>query len=130
MTELLDRPTATLIAERLRVLAHPLRLTILTTLLAGEQSVAGIDAATGIGQPTLSQQLAELRRAKLVTQRRDAKTVVYRLADSRTEATVRLIVAAVAGREPLDAMFGRPATTPHPPRRETSAAMFAVVDPE
>ena len=81
-------------AERLRKFGQPLRLMILSLLLQGEKSVSEIDMATGIGQPGLSQQLAELRRAELVTTRRQAKQVFYTIADQSVELSVRSIEAA------------------------------------
>lgn len=81
-------------AEKLRIYAQPQRLMILSLLLEqGEQSVSMIDEATGIGQPALSQQLAELRKASLVTTRRQARQVYYSIADSGTELCVRGIEA-------------------------------------
>ena len=68
-------------AEKLRVYAQPQRLMVLSYLLEGERTVSQIDAATAIGQPALSQQLAELRRNELVRTRREAKQVFYSLAD-------------------------------------------------
>jgi DNA-binding transcriptional ArsR family regulator len=64
-------------AELLRALGHSVRLTLLKALVAGELSVGEIEAATGVGQPGLSQQLAILRKAELVTTRREAKLVFY-----------------------------------------------------
>ncbi len=89
-------------ADKLRTFAHPLRLMILSLLLErGEQSVSEIDEATGIGQPALSQQLAELRRADMVSSRRQAKQVYYSLADAGTELCVRSIEAVFgAGQAP------------------------------
>lgn len=66
-------------AELFRVLAHETRLRLLLLLASGEQSVGAIDAATGIGQPGLSQQLAVLRKAGLVATRRVAKQIYYRV---------------------------------------------------
>ena len=62
MSERLPRSDADAIAEQLRIFAQPQRLMILAELLGGERSVGEIEAATAIGQPALSQQLAELRR--------------------------------------------------------------------
>jgi DNA-binding transcriptional ArsR family regulator len=67
--------------EALKALAHPLRWRILKALGAGERNVGEIEQATGIGQPGLSQQLGVLRKAGLVTTRKDAKLVFYSLAD-------------------------------------------------
>jgi DNA-binding transcriptional ArsR family regulator len=66
---------------------------ILSRLLDRECTVSEIDRATGIGQPALSQQLAELRRAELVQSRRSAKQVYYRLANDDISIWVRTIEA-------------------------------------
>lgn len=80
-----DRQIAQQAAEKLKVFAQPQRLMILSALLAHDElSVSAIDEATGIGQPALSQQLAELRKASLVETRREAKQIHYRLADDLT----------------------------------------------
>ena len=70
-------------AELLRAVAHPTRLQILCRLLDGELAVAGFEAELGLKQPSLSQQLGQLREAGLVATRREAKSVFYRLADPR-----------------------------------------------
>ena len=93
-------------AERLRKFGQPLRLMILSLLLQGEKSVSEIDLATGIGQPGLSQQLAELRRAELVTTRRQAKQVFYSIADESVELRVRSIEAAFGAGDPRVAHLG------------------------
>ena len=94
-------------AERLRKFGQPLRLMILSLLLQGEKSVSEIDMATGIGQPGLSQQLAELRRAELVTTRRQAKQVFYSIADESVEFCVRSIEAVFGGGDPRVALHLR-----------------------
>ena len=100
---------------------------ILSCLLAGERVVGGIEEATGIGQPALSQQLAELRRADLVRTSRVAKHVLYRLADDGVAQCVRNIEAFFAN--PRSVTAGpRPATAavPGPPLDgRTGAAVFA-----
>lgn len=86
-----SRELAGRVAERIRLYAQPQRLMILSLLLKGEQSVGAIEAGTGVGQPALSQQLAELRRAGLLASRRVARQVYYRLADASIEARARAI---------------------------------------
>jgi DNA-binding transcriptional ArsR family regulator len=89
-----SRVQADAAAEKLKTFAQPQRLMILSLLLErGEQSVTAIDQATGIGQPALSQQLAELRRSGMVSTRRQAKQVYYNLADGTTGQCVRSIEA-------------------------------------
>jgi DNA-binding transcriptional ArsR family regulator len=57
-----SREQADFAADKLRKFAQPQRLMILSVLREGEKSVTEIDLATRIGQPALSQQLAELRK--------------------------------------------------------------------
>lgn len=106
-----SRTTAEAAAERLRSFAQPQRLMILSRLLDGEHTVGAIEEATGIGQPALSQQLAELRRAEIVTTRRVSKQVYYRLADERMVLWVRSIEAIVSGAELADSVSIRPTGT-------------------
>lgn len=104
------REQAEAAAEKLRAYAQPQRLMILSLLLErGEQSVSAIDEVTGIGQPALSQQLAELRRAGLVQTRRQARQVYYSLADSDTELCVRALEAVFGAGDP-SGLCGQPAT--------------------
>jgi len=91
-------------ADRLRKFGQPIRLMILSLLLQGEKSVSEIDMATGIGQPGLSQQLAELRRAELVTTRRQAKQVFYSISDESVEFCVRSIEAVFGAGDPRVAL--------------------------
>ncbi|MBI0477363.1 transcriptional regulator [Sphingomonas sp. MA1305] len=97
----LDRSQADAMVERLRTLAQPQRLMILSVLLDGERAVGEIEEATGIGQPALSQQLAELRRAALVVTRREARQIHYRIADDAAEERVRTLFAAFSAVHPI-----------------------------
>ena len=128
-----SRDRAGLVVERMRLYAQPQRLMILSFLLSGEQSVSAIDAATGVGQPALSQQLAELRHAGLLTARRVARQVYYRLADASVEARARAI-ETIFNEEP-DGRAGRtPAVTrdvsptgEEKPKSPAGAAAFAQI---
>lgn len=79
------------VAELLRVLGHNVRLALLRSLVAGERSVGDVEAQTGIGQPTLSQQLGILRKADLVLTRREAKLVYYRIHHDRLSGVSALL---------------------------------------
>lgn len=81
--------------EALKALAHPLRWRMLSSLIAGERNVGEIEAATGISQPGLSQQLGVLRKAGLVETRKEAKLVFYALANERIGETLARIAALV-----------------------------------
>lgn len=67
-------------AQLLKSLAHETRLAILCLLAGGERSVGELNADLSISQSALSQHLAVLRRDRLVTTRRDAQHIHYRLA--------------------------------------------------
>lgn len=69
----------------LKKLSNPDRLMIACALVGVERSVRELEDALGIRQPGLSQQIAELRDAGLITGRREGKQVFYRLADPRVE---------------------------------------------
>ncbi len=75
----------------LALLANPNRLAIVCLLLEGERSVMALEVALDIQQPTLSQQLGILREAGIITGRRLARRVFYRLADERTARVVETL---------------------------------------
>lgn len=74
------------VADLLRFMATPSRLLLLCQLSQGESTVGGLEEATGIRQPALSQQLAELRQRQLVTTRRESRSIIYRMSDPRVAA--------------------------------------------
>lgn len=85
-----------LASDLLALLANPNRLAIVCLLLEGERSVMAIEIALDIQQPTLSQQLGILREAGIVTGRRLARRVYYRLADERAARVVETLRAIFA----------------------------------
>jgi DNA-binding transcriptional ArsR family regulator len=56
---------------------------ILCYLSSGEKSVTELEDLLALRQPTVSQQLARLRLERLITARRDGKTIYYSIADDR-----------------------------------------------
>lgn len=68
-------------AQLFRALAHPVRLRILDILARQEACVCHLTCVLDQRQPYVSQQLATLREAGLVTDRRDGTLIYYRLAD-------------------------------------------------
>ena len=62
-----------------KILAHPVRLAILDLLRAEEACVCHIEAMLGLRQAYISQQLMALRKAGLVTTRREGLNVYYRI---------------------------------------------------
>lgn len=67
-----------------RALSAPARLSLLEQLAQGERGVEALADKTGLTVANCSQHLQQLRRAALVTSRRDGKAVIYRLTDART----------------------------------------------
>lgn len=69
-------------AAVLRLLSNEHRLLALCLLLEyGEMSVSELFEQLNLGQSALSQHLAKLREAGLVTYRREAQTLYYRIHD-------------------------------------------------
>jgi ArsR family transcriptional regulator len=75
------RPLSEVKAELFKALGHPARVRALEVLAEGERSVGDLQPEVGIESSHLSQQLAVLRRAGLVTTRRDGSSVIYALRD-------------------------------------------------
>jgi ArsR family transcriptional regulator len=67
-------------AELFKTLGHPVRVRVLELLGEGPSPVRDLLAAIGVEPSNLSQQLAVLRRAGLVTAHREGATVTYALA--------------------------------------------------
>ncbi|MCY7417107.1 MAG: metalloregulator ArsR/SmtB family transcription factor [Chloroflexi bacterium] len=83
-TILQGRPLAEVKADLFRALAHPARIRVLEILVEGERSVSDLQPLVGIESSHLSQQLAVLRRAGLVTTRKDGSLVLYAIRDPET----------------------------------------------
>ena len=71
-------------SRSLKAMSHPLRLKILCTLGDQEVSVQDIVENVGTSQSNISQHLAILRDKGILTSRKDANRVFYRVSDNRT----------------------------------------------
>jgi DNA-binding transcriptional ArsR family regulator len=67
----------TLLALEFKALGHPARLAILEALRGGEQCVCHLENALGMRQAYISQQLAVLKEAGVVRDRRDGWNIFY-----------------------------------------------------
>ena len=76
-------------AELFRALSHPVRLRIMDILSQDESCVCHLTAILGQRQPYVSQQLAILREAGLVADRREGTLIYYRPADDHLPALLR-----------------------------------------
>jgi ArsR family transcriptional regulator len=74
-----------------RACSDPTRLRILSLLRRGEACVGDIVTVLDVPQPSASRHLAYLRRAGLVTARRDEQWVHYALTPARNGAHAKLL---------------------------------------
>lgn len=75
----------------IKAIAHPLRLKILCVLGSQEVSVQDIVGDVGTSQSNISQHLAILRDKGVLSTRKDANRVYYRISDERTLKLVELM---------------------------------------
>ncbi|WP_411293337.1 ArsR/SmtB family transcription factor [Thiohalomonas denitrificans] len=78
-------------SRSLKAMSHPLRLKILCTLGDQEISVQDIVAQVGTSQSNISQHLAILRDKGILSSRKDANRVFYKVADSRTLRLIEMM---------------------------------------
>jgi ArsR family transcriptional regulator, arsenate/arsenite/antimonite-responsive transcriptional repressor len=101
-------------AEFFRTLGHPVRIRVLELLGDGPRAVRDLLADIDSEAFSLSQQLALLRRAGIVTSKRDGGTVTYALAGPDVSDLMRaarsFLTAILAGQpDMLDALRDDPA---------------------
>jgi DNA-binding transcriptional ArsR family regulator len=77
-----------LAAEILALLGDRTRLTLLHALTAGEADVTTLTEACGAARPAVSQHLARLRLAGLVSTRKEGRRVIYALRDGHLRRLV------------------------------------------
>ncbi|GAJ28008.1 ArsR/SmtB family transcription factor [Acidomonas methanolica] len=124
---MLDQEKARHLAELLKVFGQAQRLQILDVLDKGPCAVSEIEARTGIGQPTLSQQLGALRRAGLIAARRESRAIVYSAATEQEGQRIRIVLGLLQP-DLLERDMARPVNPSPAPRREIGA-QFARVKP-
>jgi ArsR family transcriptional regulator len=81
------------LAEVAKALGHEHRIELIEQLAQGPRSVEALAERVGLAVANASQHLQQLRRAGLVSTRRDGKRVVYRLADDAETDIVSLLGA-------------------------------------
>jgi ArsR family transcriptional regulator len=88
-----------------RALGHPARVRILELLREGEHSVGQLQAELTLDSSGTSQHLAALRRAGLVTGRRQGTSVFYQVQDERVfdllDTSRSLVAATLAQNQDL-----------------------------
>ena len=108
-------------ALALRALANPTRFAVALRLLQSPCTVAMLEIDLQVRQPNLSQHLAELRDAGIVSAERQSRNMIYRLADDERRRLVEAL---------HDGFGGEPVTRPVVPQRmstrpQPQAAVFA-----
>lgn len=93
------------ILRHLRLLADPIRLRILLLLAAEELSVAELQDILGMGQSRISTHLAQMKQAGLLEDRREGKSIYYRLrtrrgAQAESFARLRIVLEDAAAEIP------------------------------
>lgn len=66
-------------AEILKALANPIRLIVVDALRRGDLCVCDLNKLVGVRQPTLSRHLIQLKKAGIVTERREGPRVIHHL---------------------------------------------------
>jgi len=85
------REHATDAARLMKALGNENRLMILCVLAEGEHSVGELNERIPLSQSALSQQLARLRSAGLVTTRRESQTIFYTIAPGPVDKVIHLL---------------------------------------
>jgi ArsR family transcriptional regulator len=102
---MISPPISEIKAELFKALAHPARIRVLELLAEGERSVGEMQPLVGLESSHLSQQLAVLRRARLVTTRKEGAAVVYAIKDplmiELLAVAKRLLINSLAETEDL-----------------------------
>jgi ArsR family transcriptional regulator len=78
----LTKPVIERLAQRLRALGEPSRITILAALRTGARSVSQLIDDTGLGQANVSKHLNVLHQHGYVIRRKEGLNVFYELSDN------------------------------------------------
>lgn len=84
-------------ATLLKKMANEHRLLILCTLNAGEMSVGKLNEIIPLSQSALSQHLAALREANLVSTRRESQTIYYALQGDEAIRVLQVLQSIYCG---------------------------------
>lgn len=85
------------VADRLRLLADPTRLTILCALAQGETNPGCLAELAGVGVSAVSQHLGKLRLAGVCRPRRTGQQIWYELVDGEVRDLVRQLLDPATG---------------------------------
>lgn len=83
----------------LKALSNESRLLILCNLVSGEKCVGELNQRIPLSQSALSQHLARLRKDNMVSIRKEAQTVYYRISCPEAEQIIEVLYHAYCGVE-------------------------------
>lgn len=114
----MSRPLYQLKAEFFKTLGHPARIRVLELLSQREHAVSEMLPVVGIEPANLSQQLAVLRRAGLVTTRKVGSTVHYALTSPHVAELLavarKILTGVLSGQVELLEDLRTPVSVPSP----------------
>lgn len=113
----------------LKALANEHRLTILCSLREGEVSVSELVKTLPLSQSALSQHLAWLRGENLVSPRRAAQSVFYRLSNNHAERIITVLndLYCEQQKSVISEQYVAPPTTTTPQESDTPEPADPVV---
>lgn len=80
-------------AELLKTIAHPVRLCILAMLIKEQESnVTDIQCCLDVPQPTVSQHLAKLKSAGILSSERNGTEIIYKIKNEEVQHIIELIL--------------------------------------
>ena len=85
------------VCELMTLLSNKSRLMILCLLTEGEKSVGQLAEAIDARDTAVSQQLAVLRRERIVKARREGQTMFYRIVDPNVAEVLEFLYAKYCG---------------------------------
>lgn len=89
--------TAEKVSDLMKVLSNKNRLMVLCQLAEGEKSVGELAALIDVREQAMSQQLALLRKDRLVATRREGQTIYYALARDDVRALMEFLYETYCG---------------------------------
>lgn len=104
-----------------KVLTHPARIAILEILRDGEHCVCHMEAHLGFRQSYISQQLAVLREAGLIQDRRDGWNIFYRVVNPQIYAVLDAVQNITGQRAEPNHADTVPCNCPHCAAKRNSA---------
>ncbi|MBQ4862722.1 winged helix-turn-helix transcriptional regulator [Pseudoalteromonas sp. MMG013] len=87
-------------ASLLKMMANKHRLMILCSLVENEMSVGQLNHKVLLSQSALSQHLASLRKANIVSTRREKQTIYYMISDENVVALITSLYQLFCLKEP------------------------------